>query len=535
MVDDPEAQAQYPAVVDLARTGGLLVAGTGGSGKSTALITAAVSAALDDAEVGGGNLTIFGLDFASRELVGLNRLPQCAAVAAGDDLEAVTRIIDRLDVEFERRRSEVAEAVARSEAPPREAVILLVVDGMDALVQTMEQGSGGAGLAGHLQLLTRLVTEGRQVGIHPLLATSRLGSIRAGIASAISSRLILRQADPQGYGEAGIAAATARDLDLAPGQGFLDGSTLVQVACLAGPEADGGVERPGAAGVGSADWPDRSRVADRHRQRDRQRLVALADGLAGVVDPRLVTAPLPRRLPLAPVPVVDGDPFHPVVGRADLTGRPHAIDLRHANLSVVGDPRTGRSTLLAAIGRQAAAAGAEVWVVARPGSALTGLDEAARRCLVDGQERAAHLEELATLAAEGSVGVGCRRLLLLDDHDLLPEGDRSVTAPLERLLGSVRWVAAGPRPRGFSTSPVAQLVRGARSMVYLCPHDRREANEVVGLPVPWHPGLPMVEGRGLSVVDRVATIVQFADPFADRVADPFADRADRFGGVPAGL
>ncbi|MEL6984389.1 MAG: FtsK/SpoIIIE domain-containing protein, partial [Actinomycetota bacterium] len=103
MIDDPEAQAQYPAVVDLARTGGLLVVGTGGSGKSTALITAAVSAAEDDDRSGGGRLTIFGLDFASRELLGLRRLPQCGGVASGDDLEAVTRIIDRLDGEFERR------------------------------------------------------------------------------------------------------------------------------------------------------------------------------------------------------------------------------------------------------------------------------------------------------------------------------------------------------------------------------------------------------------------------------------------------
>ncbi len=52
-------------------------------------------------------------------------------------------------------------------------------------------------------------------------------------------------------------------------------------------------------------------------------------------------------------------------------------------------------------------------------------------------------------------------------------------------------------------------------MVYLRPHDPREAQEVIGVPAPWHPGLPMVEGRGFAVVDRVATIVQFSDPSAD--------------------
>ena len=45
LVDDPAAQAQYPAVVDLASGGGLLVLGTGGSGRTTALRTLAVAAA----------------------------------------------------------------------------------------------------------------------------------------------------------------------------------------------------------------------------------------------------------------------------------------------------------------------------------------------------------------------------------------------------------------------------------------------------------------------------------------------------------
>ena len=159
-------------------------------------------------------------------------------------------------------------------------------------------------------------------------------------------------------------------------------------------------------------------------------------------------------------------------------------------------------------------------MLASAASPLGALDEADRRCLAEGEERSAFLEELAAMAeaktAPGAKTVADRpRLLLIDDHDLLPENDRSVTAPLERLFGSVRWVAAGAKPRGFSTNPVAQLVRAARSMVYLRPHDAREAHEVVGIPVPWHPGLAMVEGRGLAVVDRMPTIVQFADPFGD--------------------
>ena len=509
MVDDPEAQAQYPAVVDLARTGGLLVSGSGGSGKSTALITAAVSAAVDDSEGGGGQLTIFGIDVASRELLGLNRLPQCAAVATGDDLEAVTRIIDRLDREFERRREALAESVAASAAPPRETSVLLVIDGLEALLQTMEQGAGAAGLAPYLVALHRLLAEGRQVGIFPLVATPRSSTIRTAVASALGSRLVLRQSDPQGYTEVGLPAAQAKDLRLAAGQGFVNGGQLIQVASLA--PADQPTTEEGG---GSAE--------DQHRQRERARLSDLAATLTGRVDPRLATTALPRRVPLLARPTAPSagadDAFRPVVGLADLTGRPHTLDLRHANLSVVGDPRSGRSTVLATIGHQLAGAGVEVWVVGGPGSPLVDLDVATRVCGAEGEERATFLEELAAEAERlpSPTAGGRRTVLLLDDHDLLPENDRSVTGPLERLLGvpAVRWVAAGAKPRGFSPSPVAQLVRGARSVVYLQPHDPREAHEVIGIPAPWHPGLPMVEGRGLVVVDRRATIVQFSDPSA---------------------
>ncbi len=146
MIDDPAAQAQYPAVLNMARSGGLIVTGTGGSGKSTLLKTVAVSAAMDDDALGGGHLSIFALDFASRELGGLAKLPQCGGVASSDDFEAVTRIIGLLHGEFERRRQVLADAVARSEAAPKPTAVLFLIDGMDALIQAMEQGPAAAGL-----------------------------------------------------------------------------------------------------------------------------------------------------------------------------------------------------------------------------------------------------------------------------------------------------------------------------------------------------------------------------------------------------
>ncbi|MGH1492747.1 MAG: FtsK/SpoIIIE domain-containing protein [Acidimicrobiales bacterium] len=504
MVDDPATQSQYPAVVDLAKSGGMIVSGTGGAGKSTLLKTMAISGALDDSALGGGHLTIFAIDFASRELGALNRLPQCGGVAGSDDMEAVTRIIALLHTEFERRRQALAEAVARSQATPDQTSVLILIDGLEALIQTMEQGPGAGGLAQYYSELTKVITDGRQVGMYPIITTSRHSVVRASMSSAISDRLTLRQADAQGYAETGISAADAKGLDLVPGQGFIKGSTLVQVAKLT---ADSGTE-----------WVD-DQTSDEDRERiEREQLVQLAESLSGKVDPHLETAPLPHALGLLP----SSDPLRPVIGMADLTCAPFTLDMTHNNVSIIGDPRSGRSTALATIGRQAAAAGAEVWVLAGPGSALLGLDEASQACFAEGPERQEFLERLVELAApSASAQPGLHggevkpRLLLIDDIDLLPENDRGVVGPLETLLGTVRYAAAGSKPRGFSSSPIVQQVRACRSVIYLRPHDGREAHEVVGVPVPWHPGLPMVEGRGFVVVDRLPVIVQLSNAFLD--------------------
>ncbi len=63
LIDDPERQEQYPALVDLEEGGGLAVYGSGGSGRTTLLRTIAASAALDGRP---DEVAVFGLDFASR-------------------------------------------------------------------------------------------------------------------------------------------------------------------------------------------------------------------------------------------------------------------------------------------------------------------------------------------------------------------------------------------------------------------------------------------------------------------------------------
>ena len=113
MLDDPAAQAQYPAVFDLEETGGLLIGGSGGAGKTTALRTAAMAAVADATP---DEVTLFVIDCSSRDRsIALVALPHVAAVATGDDLESMTRVVTLLGAELDRRRPLLADLDVQAE------------------------------------------------------------------------------------------------------------------------------------------------------------------------------------------------------------------------------------------------------------------------------------------------------------------------------------------------------------------------------------------------------------------------------------
>jgi S-DNA-T family DNA segregation ATPase FtsK/SpoIIIE len=201
------------------------------------------------------------------------------------------------------------------------------------------------------------------------------------------------------------------------------------------------------------------------------------------------------------------------LGLSDLELAVVELDLSVANLTVVGDPRSGRSTALATIGHHLAAAGCEVWVVGPPGSRLAQLDKAARSATGRAAELAPVLDEMAADAA--SRGGGAELVLLVDDVDLLE--DPVLDPPAARLLSAgVRYAASTASLRGYSTNAIVQDMKKARALLYLRPPSGRDVQELAGCNPLIRPGLAMVAGRGVLVVDRVATVLQVADYFARR-------------------
>ena len=314
--DDPARQRRLAATVDLETEGGLAVFGTGGSGRTTALRTAAASlvarASSDDVQ-----LVVF--DFAGRALLPLLDVPHARSVLTGDDLDAVARQIDWLAEEVAARRGLLGEARVESLGALREhrrepvvPRIIVVIDGFGALRAELDTP------AGHewLQRLQRLLVDGRQLGIHPLVSADRRADLPNPLLGALGARLVLRMAEPDAMVALGVPLPLARSGGLAPGRGYLRGEEEIQVAVL-------GDDPSGAA----------------------QAEAVVALGASSSTEP----APRPTALPESVSRPAGHD--HDLVVAVGVTddGEPALVDLAGGHFLVVGPPGSGRTTALAAV------------------------------------------------------------------------------------------------------------------------------------------------------------------------------------------
>ena len=512
LLDAPERQEQQPLVVDLEDGGGWLVFGTGGAGKTTVLRSVAAALLLDATPA---EVAVLAFDFASRGLAGLRCVPHVIDVATGDDLEAVTRHLVMLDRELARRRAALAAANAESLTAYNErhapiARIVVLIDGFGGMVDAL--GDGGSILSGPsepwTERLLRVLVDGRQVGIHPVIATDRRSAVPTRLHAAISNRLVLRHADESAYAEHGIGPSISRSIELRPGRGLVNGATLVQIA------------------IAGSDHSARGQL---------DAIEELAHGCDGSRTTAITSAPLPERLPFTTVALESQlgvlEPCEVPIGIIDVSGEPAVLDLRWSNVLVVGAPRSGRSTALTTV-----AAGLcpryDVHAVGPASSGLVaaGLPQAAfgRTDLV-----VPVLDRLANLL---SMGPTRRPLaLLVDDLDALD--DPMLATYWERLLGhdALRIVASVETRTltGFTANPLLVHLKRARRQLLLQPDDAAEFMQLTGVKLPHRPGVRWLPGRGVLLADRVPQLVQVAQVGPGTAAGQEGGRDQRQISVPA--
>ncbi|WP_183097783.1 FtsK/SpoIIIE domain-containing protein [Nocardioides pelophilus] len=207
VVDAPGDQRQDVAFYRPDTDGNLLLVGTGGSGKTTALRTLAAASAITP---GGGLVHVYGLDFATGALASLNVLPNVGSIIAGEDEERVQRLITYLGQVIEERAARYGAGTAniddyRNQADrPQEPRLLVLLDGFSNF-RTAYETTAGAWL---YQRFQRILLDGRAVGVHVAMTADRPAAVPGSVMSAFQRRIVLRQADEEAY----LALGVPRDI-----------------------------------------------------------------------------------------------------------------------------------------------------------------------------------------------------------------------------------------------------------------------------------------------------------------------------------
>ncbi|WP_407341713.1 FtsK/SpoIIIE domain-containing protein [Pengzhenrongella phosphoraccumulans] len=473
LADVPAAQRRAVVRWD-PMAGHLLVLGAPGSGRSQTLHTATCAALAR-----GWHVHAVGLP--ATLLAGLADHPGLGTVVGPDEPLRLARLVTWLGSQ--------PHPSAAGGAPGRpdrvSAPQLLVVDGLDAALESVARVARGAGVDRFVDLLRR----GRGRAVAVLAAT---GSAAPGTIGALfAERLVLAVGDRVAESLAGVPAdltgarrGPGRAIRLPPvGPGVARdtlGAVLCQVA-VADP-ADAGATRRWAS--------------------------------AAPADRAMRLAPLPERVPrsdLLALPDLpdSGDGTHPIVGLGGDDCGPVRLDVSRGAL-VVGPPGSGRSTALAVLTSALGDLGRPVAVIARDGPAReVGEGRAATRTV---GFVPADIDRLL----DGGLPAGT--VLLVDDLEVLEQlspatGDRLAAlvtdaGPGVRVIASASTARAAIAHRG-----ALGALRSVRRGLVLAPAEPG-SGEVFGVALDWvvDPAHPHAAGRGVCQHGRDLVVVQVLDP-----------------------
>ncbi|MGK8520050.1 type VII secretion protein EccCb [Nocardia asteroides] len=343
IVDKPRQQRQDVWSVDLSAAGGhVAVVGGPQSGKSTALQTLIMSAALTHTPE---QVQFYCLDF-SGGLSGLRNLPHVGSVASSRDGDRIRRtfalitnllasrqaLFTELGIdtmrEFRRRRTsprESAELTARGDA---HGDVFIVVDGWDIGFAVT-----GPYYDDYMPVMESVALQGLNYGIHLVVSSSRWAAIRPAIKDLLQTRVEMRLGDLTDTAFTSHRAVVAAIPPDRPGR-CISNEGLHMLTALPRIDATGDAESAGAGLAAAIEHLTRS-YQDRRAPEVRllPSRVGLAEIRAGWPEPTTLAQRL--RVPFG-------------VRESDLS--PAAIDFGvSTHFIVLGSSGCGKSTVLAAL------------------------------------------------------------------------------------------------------------------------------------------------------------------------------------------
>ncbi|MFL6162780.1 MAG: FtsK/SpoIIIE domain-containing protein [Jatrophihabitantaceae bacterium] len=227
--DEPTAQRQTPALLDLAEGGSMAFIGGPSSGRTTALRTVVGTAV---SQLTADQLHVYILDCAGSGLRPLRQLPHCGAVLDAGEPAAVSRLVGRLAAERQCRQRQLAELGVASFAEARAAgrvlpAALVVLDGWEGFSSLSDEMDGGR----TAELFVQLLREAPSAGF-TFLVTGDRQLLGARIGPALKRKLLLPMTDRADYAMAGLSAAEV-PVEPPPGRAVsADGGMELQLALL---------------------------------------------------------------------------------------------------------------------------------------------------------------------------------------------------------------------------------------------------------------------------------------------------------------
>lgn len=318
LADMPERQLQEAITFEPDRDGSMLVYGTSGAGKSTALRTIAISSGMRP-ELGPAN--VYALDFGSGGLRSLEGLPHVGSVIGGDDAERVQRLLRTLGELLDRRAKAFSEVDAATLTEFRQITgrseprVLVLVDGF---AQFRTEWDSTTARLPFYNVFMRVLAEGRPLGVHAVVTADRSGAVPTAVSANISKRLVLRMSDEAAYGVLGVPKDVLGEAS-PPGRAIVDG-VETQIAVLGG----------------TSNAAEQSRALSRLAER----LRATGAGEAPEI------GALPTTLRAGELPDAAGS--EPVLGIADDTLAPTGFE-PVGTFIVTGPPQSGKTNGLRAI------------------------------------------------------------------------------------------------------------------------------------------------------------------------------------------
>ena len=486
IVDLPDDQAQVPLVFRLDTEGSLGIVGAGGAGKTVALRTIATAAALSVDRPSDAPI-VYGLDFAGRGLQMLEPLPHVAGIVADDEPERIQRILSDLEAELVQRTRLFSEARASSFTEFRRTADrpivrrILLIDGYPVFHEMYT----GVERDRWINVVRRLIVEGRQFGLHVVLTAPRRDTVYSTIARSIGQWLVLRQTSADDYRSLEVPIDLLGD-EPAPGRA-IHNRRNAQVALVGG--------RP-----------------------DTESQVRAVLRLADEMDRRGFRPAAPIRL--LPAEVNHRDLEQPrAIGLLDRDFSEWTMPGRFHTMLITGPRSSGRTTALLTAGRAATEGHSDtnrhtVMLSAKPHSlplpphwtAVAGDTDV--RAMVD--------QLIATVEATTAEH---RHLVLIDDANTLVDAG----VPLSRLVDAadgdrlqVILVLDDTKARS-NFDAFSRSVRASRFGLLLRPSPL-EDKEIYGLPLPRVPSHLWPAGRGYIIDDQtVETIQVAAQSTVDRV------------------